>query len=493
MTPKAKGYFRMRNNGAPRFSPANLFSSTIIEETPPAKKVLSRGILEKSSIFESSSSSSTARTTEKSESTPRLKKLSRSLLEKTSFFEDTAKMGVSPSTVETTKNARSSPSLQRNVRSVDPVVFEGNHNSASSPPLPVVRELVKRLEVSESTVRQPDENLHLAWKSKRSHQEKKANSEPRPTPAQRRTSLDSKNHLAAFALRETRTNIEEPSPCTRFLTSKRKSVDLENVVKSKQPSRERSVVRGIIQTLTEKLSRSSSRRNEDVEVHQNFVRKLVSALEKGGNRPVVEESFNERIDEDTGSYSESEAKSCTSSASLKDTDSCSDSDQRSPTLSSHDSDRTFVCGTLATEKSLEDEVKSRQDEDSVYWIPVSRCKLPRTSSLLSLTSKLSTSGQSPCVSPIRSDSESETSPMAPWDATFKKNALSRKLFRIDETVVIDSGYSDRSDRSTVGCSMTDSIWSEDIQNNFNSEIRSTRMKRSSRRKTIVGHTFRVSA
>lgn len=453
---------------APKLDPVNLFSSTVIEETPKRRKVPSQSILEKSSIFEDSSrsanlSSSYAKT---SFCVPR-RQLSQSLLERTSMFERSPRADQTCSTEEPAgKVSKSRCFLERNIRSVDPILFQRVETDWPSPTSTLkVRDIVKRLEVTESfdnTLERKSISMQIKSSS--------ATEQETPIPSKRQPAIVLEKHASVS------------SPCTKFLTSRRKSTDLEKVIKSKQPSRGKGV-KVIIETLTKKLGKSFPRLSQTSEVGEDsFVKKVVNALEKGDVRSAKNaDSPASSAHED--SSSESEVKSCTS-ASLKDTDSSSDSDQRSPGFKS-DEERTFTYERKS--KTLPLKKKARSEDDSVYWIPVSRCKLPRTSSLLSMMSRLSTNTQSPCVSPIRSESETEN---ADWGATFKKNhCLSRKLFRIDETTVIDSGYSDRSDRSVVGgSSLTDSAWSEDTQIDSGSESKSAKVKRSSRRKSIGGQT-----
>ncbi|XP_031846795.2 uncharacterized protein LOC116433149 [Nomia melanderi] len=458
-TPNAKGNFKVRAASTPKFLPVNLFASTIIEETPKAKKVPSQRILEKLSIFEDTLRSSASDRSFGSAGKP--KKLSQSMSEKASVFESSWREEPSTSLKEAKARSFQNTFLERNIRSIDPIMFETDTPARSS----FVREIVKRVEAPNACER---------------------NSEFRRARDDQRVNMNSmlgsqsvnKNPLnQASPLGREKGNAE--SPCTRFLNSRRKSIELENVVRSKQPARERNVVRSIIETLAEKVSKSSlPRRSEVARVNQNFVKTVVSTLEKGKK--------SRRNEEEVTSCSESEAKSCTTSVSPKDTDS-SDTEQRSP-RGSDDSNRTFDYDTLASSKVSE---RSRQDEDSVYWIPVSRCKLPRTSSLISMMSKLSGNGQSPSVSPIRSDNEIDNSRVH-WGATFKKtNGLAKKLFRIDETTVVDSGYSDKSDRSVVGCSMTENTLSEDTQTESGSETTIVKVRRSLRRRSILGATFRI--
>lgn len=483
-TPNVEESLKVRVTSTPKYTPVKLFSSTVIEEeVPKTKKVLSQSILEISSIFEGNCRSDNC--AEKSlENAAKPKKLSQSLLEKTWIFESSSTFEeLSDSKSEKPRKAIDHQShllLERNVRSTDPVLFEENDRAAVSTSMSVsVRDIVNRLEVSTGPSDDSEKRLNRNGKKEKIPlREEESNIDPKSRTVRPTTSI------LAVAGQE-RTKFETQSPCTRFLCSRRKSTELENVIRSKQSAaRENTVVQGIIETLVQKVNKSSSRQKKIMGVNQNFVKKLVDALEKGKTLDVDVSTMKK--EEDIGSGSESEGKSCETTTSLKDTDSNSDSDHRPGELRSDEHDRTFDSeGSMIRKLS--------EEEDSVYWIPVSRCKLPRTSSLLSMMSKLSTHGQSPCVSPIRSDNEADTSQTVAWDGTFRKtNVLPRKLFRIDETTVIDSGYSDKSDRSGTSGSMTDSTWSEDTQDICNLENNSSKWNKSSRRKSIIGLTFRVS-
>ncbi|XP_076231366.1 uncharacterized protein LOC143177376 [Calliopsis andreniformis] len=481
-TPNMKGSFKVRVASTPKFTPANLFSSTVIEDFLPAKKGVSRNILEKSFIFEGSSRLSDSFAEKSFGSATRSKKLSQSLLEKTSFFENNSKFEeLSDSRLDISKklvNRRLSLFLERNIHSIDPILFEKDDKAVLACPKSssMVREMVNKLEISA-------DQIHTCQK------ELQSKSKDRDFSRVQMSNLGKKN---AAAVLEEKMKVETQSPCTRFLYSRRKSIDLENVVRSKQSaSRENTIVRGIIETLTQRSTKSSLSSVPNMGINQNLVKKLIDTLEKGE----VQDAETTRKEEDIESCSEAEDKSSATTTSLKDTDSSSDSDQRLTELRSDVENQTTDFEVSVIKKMSEDELKIPQDDDSVYWIPVSRCKLPRTSSLLSIMSRLSGNGQSPCVSPIRSDSEGDNSRTVIWGATFKKSnhALSRRLFRIDETTVIDSGYSDRSDKSGTSGSVTDSTWSEDTQDVSSFEKRSSKMKKSSRRKSIVGHTFRASS
>ncbi|XP_034196309.2 uncharacterized protein LOC117611922 isoform X1 [Osmia lignaria lignaria] len=468
-TPTTRGSYRFRTTSTPKFTPANLFSSTVIEDSPKPKKNLSKNILEKSSIFEKSFGSND-HSDFSIDHCRKPKKLSQDLLEKTFVFDRSFQ------SIEdlSTNISRDSCIFEKNIRSIEPIFFEKDDGALSTlKSSSMVRDMVRKLEVSKNSSQTPQKTSTFTWNKQAPIQIRKSTFQLK-TPSmfqEKRFNLASRNP------REEKPCLETQSPCTRFLNSNRKSTELENVVRSKHLTREKGVVQGLIGVLAEKVNQSTLPRQKQVaEVNRNFVKKVVSALEN------ADRSKNEQVpktrmisaNEDTGSGSDSEFKSYTTSVSLKDTDS-SDSDQRTPSPKS-DEDNRFDYSYMTT-------TSIHQDDDSVYWIPVSRCKLPRTSSLISIMSRLSGNGHSPCVSPIRSEHEEQQT----WGVTYRRtSSLSKKLFRIDETVVIDSGYSDKSDRSGISSRYEDSNWSEDNQYDSGSECKYTKVKRS-RRKSIVNN------
>lgn len=438
-TPIMNGGYRLRTSSSPRFTPAQIFSSTVIEDdNPKPKKKVSPNILEKSSIFENRDTSESSIDIWQTS-----KDYSQNVLEKT-FILDGSRADQSTRNYEDSSMdiGRDSCVFEKNIYSIEPIFFEKDDTALSmSKSSSMVRDMVKKLEMSNNSFETPHKMSTLTWKKQPS---KKSNYELKLPSMfyENRFGLGPKSPI--HLLREEKPIKNTQSPCTRFLNSVRKSTQLENVVRSKQTNKEKGVVQGIIETLAEKVNQSTLPRQKQVnKVNQNFVRKVVTALENVDRSRTGKLSYNRRIsiNEDTESSSESEFKSYTTSVSAKDTDSSSDSDQRTPSLKSDDDGR-FNFGSLATTNVY-------QEDDSVYWIPVSKCKLPRTSSLLSMMSKLSENGHSPCLSPIRADSESEYQQQPTWDLVYSRTKLSRKLFRIDETVVIDSGYSDKSDRSGI--------------------------------------------
>lgn len=275
-------------------------------------------------------------------------------------------------------------------------------------------------------------------------------------------------------------------------------MELENLVRSKQP-KHKSVVREIITTMTARaIKQAQLQKQRNVSgAQENFVKTVVDALEKG-NSSLLEDTIQESLTstirnvDDLGSGSESDVKSSSTPVYSNDTES-SDSGGRSPILVESDDSRKVFDLDLSPNTSKTSVQKQCEEDDSVYWIPVARCKLPRSSSLLSMMSRLSANcDSSPCVSPIKSDSENENAKI-PWGETFKKNsALSKNLYKIDnKTMVVDSGYSDRSDKSPVCCTTTDS--NEDTQYESSTAGSSkNKITRASRRKCGIGTTFRVS-
>ncbi|XP_015596999.1 uncharacterized protein LOC107268590 [Cephus cinctus] len=247
------------------------------------------------------------------------------------------------------------------------------------------------------------------------------------------------------------------SPGTKFMNSKKKSTTLERIVKSSIRT-EKSLVDEVIEGLNEKLCKQTINSNKEAVASRNFVKKLVYALENN-KQPTIDgclplDDVPEEDGFNTGSDEEVKSESSTS-ISFKSTD--SDTDQTRP-IKSPFSELTYDLGHIKPEEN--DGRKSRTgviDEDGVYWIPMNRFKLPRTSSLLSMMSRISgNSGprQSPCMSPIRRMTDDDQSS---WGSTYDKK-YSTKLLRTNDTRVIDSGYSDRS--SAV--SSSDRSWLEDV-------------------------------
>ncbi|XP_017893060.1 uncharacterized protein LOC108632779 isoform X2 [Ceratina calcarata] len=513
-TPDIKTNFKIRTTSTPKCSPVNLFSSTIIEDYPNAKKTLSPNILEKSSIFENSFKfDSTFDTTmdrsdsfmEKSVSTLRSENSSRASLSRISPCRNS-----SYENKEETKPRKSNWLFENNIRSIDPILFEKDESPRTLRSPSMVRKIVKKIESQNSV---EDQSFKLFQEKKKNSeadrtynnsivQERKSKFEKNFAPLQvqrsnytglenvisqekRSDHQKSQNH----DLREKKFTSETQSPCTKFLNSRKKSTDLENVVKSKKTIREKSLVQEIIETLSAKINKSIVPRHNDNLVDpagkQNFVKKLVDALEKSEMNKTKENVVKKYSIIEEDSSSESEDKSFLTSASPKDTE--SDSEPRSSNVIDNEN-QSFDCSDL----TIHDE-QTVEEDDSVYWIPVPRCKLPRSSSLLSIISRLSSESQSPCVSPI-SERKFDSSGQSASDSTLKRTSISRKLFRIDETIVFDSGYSDKSDKSAMSSeySTTDYTWSElDTLNDFEADISSSTFNRSIGRKSFIGQTYSV--
>ncbi|CAL7945344.1 unnamed protein product [Xylocopa violacea] len=460
-TPNARAPFRIRAASTPRFSPANIFSSTVIEETPIAKRCPSRNIFEDSSTSKSQLGSFAR----KFGNTTRPRKMSPSLKEKTYIFENSSRAENSYQSLEDASTKASTPNglLERNIRSVDSVSFEKDDPWPKS--FSLVRDIVKKLEVAENSLRASErESVNGSTNSPRTPATRSSNRiQDRSIDVQKKRTkrIPECKKTQASLLQERKTSSEFQSPCTRFILSKRKSTDLEKIVKSTQPGREKSLVQRIIKSLTQGDNKSAlPRRNQRGDVDRSFVKQLVNALENSALSRVENSAPRSPTTEEYSS-SDSELKSCVTSASAKDTESGSDSGQRSCSPRRSDVQRLHR-GRLASRRISGVEQETSQEDDSVFWIPVSRCKLPRTSSLLSTVSKFSTNYQSPCISTINSESEVENVQNTGWGATYRmNNPVFRNLFRIDKTVVIDSGYSDRSALSSG--SLRAGYWSEDTQ------------------------------
>ena len=181
---------------------------------------------------------------------------------------------------------------------------------------------------------------------------------------------------------------------------------------------------------------------------------------------IFQQVESEEIDGDIGSGSGSDldlnsaALSTSISLSFKDSDSGSDCGPVTSTLKSN------------APKPLSRTESPSEETDGVYWIPIQRVNLPRTSSLMSMMSKRSGSSisQSPSISPI-----SLVSDINQADETIfqnfcettdsKQHEIMKKLFKIDEAGVLDSGYSDRS--SVRSCRtespMSDRSWFDESE------------------------------
>ena len=285
------------------------------------------------------------------------------------------------------------------------------------------------------------------------------------------------------SLSRKKSNSNEQWPYKKFLGLEKSAESPAS--NSKQPDRKETVIQKIIRIFNEKVEISESRYGKKSDLSKNFVKQLVKALEREDISAMKKMTHGDEEDSCNKSKTKSYAMSMTS---LHDTDASSDCNQESPTEKCDE--QRYDTGNLTTAMenlTVEIEEKTEEEEDdSVYWIPIRMPKLPRSSSLLSVISKLSSNGYSPCISPIRGEDETEFS----QQATSKQDAAKR-LFKIDETVVIDSGYSDRSERSVLNSvpSVADNIWYDDAFLNFQPERKSHRRKWSLKPVSIAGHTY----
>ncbi|XP_058806857.1 uncharacterized protein LOC131673134 [Phymastichus coffea] len=265
--------------------------------------------------------------------------------------------------------------------------------------------------------------------------------------------------LAEVQPLETLASQNAPSPDARSLDSERKSTEeLERSVQSASaPRRGSSFIREIAEVLDRSVTESlaSSRPGRpDAELSEpgrRFVRDLVRALER---------SERERSDDEDSELARS------TSISLKSDDEGSgergdsggggsDDDRASST---DDREREDGDTPPTAEPQPAQKPQPAEEEDEVYWIPA-RVHLMRTSSRLSEASRQPTdagfqcaSGRcSPGLSPIMMVQERAR---AEGPGPRRRGDSKRRLFRIDETAVVDSGcYSDRSNttRTPVSC------------------------------------------
>lgn len=235
-----------------------------------------------------------------------------------------------------------------------------------------------------------------------------------------------------------------PTPNTRFFASQKKSTELERIVQiNRSDSGNRSLIQEIIGELDRSIAenRSVSGGGPLEADSRHFVKGLVSALEKN----YIDWNYDGEVGED--SDDSDLAKS--TSISFKSYDSA-DELPTSPLPQLQ----------VACSSQGEESEQSEEDEE-VYWIQNKIRQLPRTSSRLSMLSRGSGASSlgrnSPGLSPIKIKDQQRREEWLQqqnraWAGTNNNNnpraaekASSRqRLFRIDETGVGDSGYSDRS-------------------------------------------------
>ncbi|KAK1116727.1 hypothetical protein K0M31_018120 [Melipona bicolor] len=289
--------------------------------------------------------------------------------------------------------------------------------------------------------------------------------------------LTADKKLPNICSREKRINLDEQWSYIKFLGLKRKN---------RQSNRENSV-QEIIQNF-EKARISESRCSRSSELNEDFVRQLVDVKE--GDTSAIK-MMTHPDEEDN--CSELETKSYVTSTFFENTDTSIDTnyDQRPPTPKC-DKKRYGVekITTGMANLTVETEKKTEEEGDNiVYWIPIRR-KLPASSSLLSVVSKISSSCYSPCISPIKDEDDVEFSQQATCETTSKEENVAKKPSKIDETVIIDSGYSDRSERSVLNSvpSAANNIWYDNSESKRKLNIR---RKWSPKPISIAGYTYCV--
>ncbi|KAK9308411.1 hypothetical protein QLX08_001586 [Tetragonisca angustula] len=245
--------------------------------------------------------------------------------------------------------------------------------------------------------------------------------------------------------REKRSNFNEEWSYAKFLGLRKNPAR-----RGKQSTREGNTIQEITR-LFEKAR--ISRRKRGSGLTDSFVMELADALERKDMSAIKKITRQDEEDSCTESY-------VTSTFPQDTNDSLDGCDQQPSTAICNDVESiTTTMGKLTVKEETE-----QKGDDVVYWIPIRQRKIPRSSSLLSIISKLSSNGYSPCISPIKSEDEVELSQRTKCETPGKEN-VAKKLFKIDETVVIDSGYSDRSERSVLNSvpSAANNTWHDDFE------------------------------
>lgn len=254
---------------------------------------------------------------------------------------------------------------------------------------------------------------------------------------------------------------EEKYDSIELFKTPKKSTEMENIIKKSNNRRKRlsgkSFVEEIIEELNAKCSPKVKTSNVTSPNSKNFVKKLVRELEMGcfaenennKNRSGI---FNDK------NLSKNTEDNCSINAESKyfskdNENEFGDMTQKTFSLRSSICSSPFRSFSQALEGRSGCEFRESvtpyvdDDDESVFWIPLPICRLPRTSSLKNVTS---TNLPVEISEPSKSDSSVTTG----WGRTFDKGQRrSRALFRIDETTVGDSGYSDRSDTNSSSSSI----------------------------------------
>ncbi|KAF3430359.1 hypothetical protein E2986_00268, partial [Frieseomelitta varia] len=400
----------------------------------PADIRAMKSVREKTFIYESNSSINSMGTS----SLRRNNRSTKSIRAKMAVFEssvDSADQNYIKSSINkvkplSAKNNRSTDSSMNNFdrsyagTSSESLNFQSNDEY---PPIPVC-EVVRQLEVP----RPPRNKV------------KKRN----PDAVRSSINIEEKvfdKKLVDIRSREKRRKVDEKWSYTKFLGLEK------NLARNKQWIHEGNTIQEIIRNF-EKMRLSKSRRDRSSD---SFVKQVANALEKEDISAIKKMMHQNEEDDCTESGTTSYVTS-----TFQDTDTSLDSyDQRPSTSKCDEGMQRYDSGSV-TMGNLTVEKKTKQEgDDFVYWIPIYKRKLPRSSSLLSIISKLSSNCCSPLISPIKS--EDEHSQWTRCETSGKSN-IGKKLFKIDETVVIDSGYSDKSVLNSVS-STADNICYNDIE------------------------------
>ncbi|XP_063992749.1 proteoglycan 4-like [Diachasmimorpha longicaudata] len=272
-----------------------------------------------------------------------------------------------------------------------------------------------------------------------------------------------------------------------FIVSSRKSTAMENIIRKERRS-DTSLIRDIIDEFEEKC-RTSPRPSSTSPGPTTFVEKLVKALERHDTNEDYDkylnchretevyssEGSNEKGHEGgSEESSDTDMKSTASSTSLnfKDSESGSESESRSPTLSS-EPDYDWLMKAKEAEEELKDKEPEEEEDEDVFWVPVDMSVF-ETNSMLSMGSA-APEVEEPAFyeSPISPQEELPTSEcpqsQGNWEntPTINKSLLEGKLFKIDESGILDPGILDSgySDRSTKSCFTDFGVSCSDFESN----------------------------
>ena len=235
--------------------------------------------------------------------------------------------------------------------------------------------------------------------------------------------------------------------------------DPPRVMKRESAMGDKSLVQELIEEFNEKMT-TDTEPSLDTPVSNKFVRKLVSDLQNeepkfgdcNGEKAATSENQMRKVQSLGGeTSSEGEIKSAARS-SATDVYSVSGSSietkRHPPSLKSN---TNYDFHQAAKKTDLPQSAK--EHDESVYWIPIGKPKLQRTSTRLSNILSNSLSAPSPNVSPIHSI----------WGTTYtRQNSRTKNMSRVGTTAIPDSGYSDFSVQPERSSGSSDENWSDEM-------------------------------